>query len=250
MGWRIPLLAGCALVPFVYLMRRSLPETEEFLARTRHPNTNEILRTIAANTRIIVLGTMLATMTTVTFYMVTAYTPTFAAATLHLAATGNLFVTLCVGCLNFILLPTMGALSDRIGRRPIMIVCTGLALLTAYPAMQWLAAAPSFARLMTVELWFAAFYASYNGAMVAYLTEIMPVNVRTAGFSLAYSLATAIFGGFTPAICTWLIHETSNRAIPGLWLSFAAALGLTASLILKDNDQPHQVHVLARDPQR
>ena len=84
--------------------------------------------------------------------------------------------------------------------------------------------------------------------MVAYLTEIMPINVRTTGFSLAYSLATAIFGGFTPAICTWLIHETSNRAIPGLWLSFAAALGLTASLILKVNDQPHQTHLLARDP--
>ena len=247
-GWRIPLLAGCALIPFVYLMRRSLPETEEFLARTHHPDTSEILRTIAANPRVIVLGTMLATMTTVTFYMVTAYTPTFGATALHLAATDNLIVTLCVGGLNLLLLPTMGALSDRIGRRPIMIVCTGLALLTAYPAMQWLAAAPSFIRLMTVELWFAAFYASYNGAMVAYLTEIMPINVRTTGFSLAYSLATAIFGGFTPAICTWLIHETSNRAIPGLWLSFAAALGLTASLILKVNDQPHQTHLLARDP--
>jgi MFS family permease len=130
----------------------------------------------------------------------------------------------------------MGALSDKIGRRPILIACTGLALLTAYPAMLWLAAAPSFGRLMIVELWFSAFYASYNGAMVAWLTEIMPVNVRTAGFSLSYSLATAIFGGFTPAVCTWLIHETSNRAVPGLWLSFAALLGLSASLILKKNE--------------
>jgi hypothetical protein len=98
--------------------------------------------------------------------------------------------------------------------------------------MLWLASAPTFTKLLTVELWLAAFYASYNGAMVAYLTEIMPESVRTAGFSLAYSLATAIFGGFTPAICTWLIHVTSNRAIPGLWLSFAALLGLVASLIV------------------
>ena len=112
-----------------------------------------------------------------------------------------------------------------------MLACTGMALLTAYPAMLWLASAPSFARLMTVELWFAALYSSYNGAMVAYLTEVMPVEVRTAGFSLAYSLATAIFGGFTPAICTWLIHETSNRAIPGVWLSLAAAIGFTASVV-------------------
>jgi hypothetical protein len=93
--------------------------------------------------------------------------------------------------------------------------------------------------------------------MVAYLTELMPVEVRTAGFSLAYSLATAVFGGFTPAICTWLIHETSNRAIPGVWLSLAAAIGLTASLlservrILKGdlkNDQPHPARLFARDP--
>jgi hypothetical protein len=60
----------------------------------------------------------------------------------------------------------------------------------------------------------------------------MPVEVRTAGFSLAYSLATAIFGGFTPAICTYLIHVTGNRAVPGLWLSFAAICGLSAALAL------------------
>jgi MFS family permease len=243
-GWRIPLLAGCALIPFVYRMRRTLPETGEFLARKEHPGTRQILRTVAANSKIIVLGTMLATMTTVTFYMVTAYTPTFGSSVLHLASIDNLVVTLCVGCLNFILLPVMGSLSDRVGRRPMLLVCTGLALLTAYPAMLWLVAAPSFARLMTVELWFSAFYASYNGAMVAWLTEIMPREVRTAGFSLAYSLATAIFGVFTPAICTWLIHETSNRAIPGLWLSFAALLGMTAAFILKEHDESDPPHLI------
>ena len=97
--------------------------------------------------------------------------------------------------------------------------------------MSWLAAAPSFSRLMMVELWFSLFYSSYNGAMVAYLTEIMPPDVKTSGFSLAYSLATALFGGFTPAICTWLIETTGNKAIPGAWLSFAAIVGLTAAIV-------------------
>jgi MFS family permease len=230
-GWRIPLLAGCLLIPFVYRMRRTLPETDEFLARTHHPSTREILQTLTANWRIVVLGTMLSTMTTVTFYMITAYTPTFGGTVLHLAGIDNLVVTLCVGIANFVLLPTMGALSDRVGRRPVLLACTGMALVSAYPAMLWLVSAPSFAKLMMVELWLASLYASYNGAMVAYLTEIMPLDVRTSGFSLAYSLATAIFGGFTPAISTWLIHATSNRAIPGAWLSFAAAIGLTASLL-------------------
>jgi MHS family citrate/tricarballylate:H+ symporter-like MFS transporter len=69
--------------------------------------------------------------------------------------------------------------------------------------------------------------------MVVFLTEIMPIDVRTSGFSLAYSLATAIFGGFTPAISTYLIHLTGNRAVPGLWLSLAAACGFVAALLAK-----------------
>jgi hypothetical protein len=98
--------------------------------------------------------------------------------------------------------------------------------------MLWLTAAPSFVRLLLVLLWLSFIYASYNGAMVVTLTEIMPVDVRTSGFSLAYSLATALLGGFTPAICTYLIHITGNRAAPGLWMSFAAVLGLIAALMI------------------
>jgi len=87
--------------------------------------------------------------------------------------------------------------------------------------------------LLTVELWLSFLYGSYNGAMVVYLTEIMPPQVRASGFSIAYSLATATFGGFTPAICTYLIQATGNRAIPGMWLSFAAASGLAATILLR-----------------
>jgi hypothetical protein len=85
---------------------------------------------------------------------------------------------------------------------------------------------------MAVELWLSFLFASYNSALIVFLTEIMPANVRTAGFSLVHSSATAIFGGFTPAISTYLIHATGNRAVPGLWLSFAAACGLIATALL------------------
>jgi hypothetical protein len=68
--------------------------------------------------------------------------------------------------------------------------------------------------------------------MVVYLTEVMPSDVRTTGFSLAYSSATALFGGFTPAISTYLIYATNNRAMPGVWLSGAAAVGLCAAIVL------------------
>jgi MFS family permease len=236
-GWRVPLLLGCAIVPFLFRLRRSLTETDEFVARKHHPSTSEILRSLGHNWRKVLVGTLMVTMTTVSFYMITAYTPTFGNSVLHLASMDSLVVTLCVGASNLFWLPIMGALSDRIGRRPLLLACTILMLITAYPAMLWLVREPSFARLLTVELWLSFLYGSYNGAMVVFLTEIMPVDVRTSGFALAYSMATAIFGGFTPALSTYLIHISGNRAIPGLWLSFAAACGLAATFFARP-DRP------------
>ncbi len=231
-GWRVPFIVGCLIVPFIFTIRRSLQETEEFKARKHRPSVSEIYRSMLTNWRIVIAGTMMVVMTTVCFYLITAYTPTFGRSELHLSSVDVLVVTVCVGITNLIWLPVMGALSDRIGRRPILIAFTVLTLLTAYPAMRWLVAEPSFARLLEVELWLSFLFGSYNGAMVVALTEIMPVEVRTAGFSLAYSFATALFGGFTPAISTALIHWTGNKAAPGLWLSFAAACGLIATLVL------------------
>jgi MFS family permease len=232
-GWRVPLLLGCVIIPFLFRLRRSLQETDEFVARKHRPTTSEILRSLSTNWGIVLIGTMMVTMTTVSFYMITAYTPTFGNSVLHLANIDSLLVTLCVGASNLFWLPVMGALSDRIGRRPLLLVFTILMLATAYPAMLWLVREPSFARLLTVELWLSFIYGSYNGAMVVFLTEIMPVDLRTSGFSLAYSLATAIFGGFTPLISTYLIHRTGNPAFPGLWLSLAAVFGLVAALLAK-----------------
>lgn len=235
-GWRVPLLLGCAIVPLLFALRRSLQETAEFSTRRHHPGSAEILRSLGANWQIVLIGTLLVTMTTVSFYMITAYTPTFGSAVLHLAPVDTLLVTLCVGASNLFWLPVMGALSDRIGRRAPLLACSLLMLLSAYPVMNWLVAAPSFARLLASELWLSFLYGSYNGAMVVLLTEIMPRQVRTSGFALAYSLATAVFGGFTPAICTALIQLTHNRAVPGLWLSLAAACGFTATLLARPID--------------
>lgn len=231
-AWRIPFFIGCLIVPLLFLLRRSLEETEEFLARKHRPELGEMFRTIAGNWKIVLAGMMLVVMTTVSFYMITVYTPTFGRAVLKLSQTDALLVTLCVGISNFFWLPVMGALSDRIGRKPILIIFTALTLLTAYPALAWLVANVTFGKMLAVELWLSFLYASYNGAMVVALTEVMPAHVRTTGFSLAYSLATALFGGFTPAVSTWLIEQTADKAAPGYWLIFAGACGLIATFIL------------------
>ncbi len=231
-GWRVPLLLGSMLIPFLFLLRRSLAETDEFAARKQRPGAGEIWRTVMSNWPLVILGMMLTTTTTVTFYLITAYMPTYGSSVLHLSTRSSMLVTLCVGISNFCLLPIAGALSDKIGRRPLLLLFSAIALLTPYPVLLWLVSAPSFERLLAAGLWFSMIFGGYNGAMVVFLTEVMPVNVRVSGFSFAYSLATGIFGGFTPAVSTYLIHLTGNRAMPGMWLSFAGLMGLTATFVL------------------
>jgi metabolite-proton symporter len=230
-GWRVPFLIGCLIVPLLFWLRRSLTETNAFLARKRHPEISQILVSLAANWKVVTVGTLLSIMTTVDFYLITAYTPTFGQHVLRLTSRESLMVTVFVGVSNFLWLPVGGTLSDKIGRRSLLVFFTLATLATAYPAMSWLVGSPSNVRLLAVELWFSCIFGLYNGAMIPFLAEIMPEEVRTSGLSLAFSLATAIFGGFTPAICTYLIHVTGNQAMPAVWLSVAALCGLFATII-------------------
>ena len=241
-GWRVPFLLGSMLIPFLFMLRRSLTETDEFKAKKHHPNTSEVWRTVMANWRLMILGMMLTTTTTVTFYLITAYMPTYGSSVLHLTTRSSMLVTLLVGVSNFCWLPVMGALSDRIGRRPLLLLFSTIALLTPYPILTWLVSAPSFGRLLAAALWLSMIFGSYNGAMVVFLTEIMPADVRVSGFSFSYSLATGIFGGFTPAVSTWLIHATGNPAMPGAWMSLAGLMSLTATLILTSRGFERRAH--------
>ncbi|MCE4226415.1 MFS transporter [Methylobacterium sp. C25] len=231
-GWRIPFLLSCLLVPFLFYIRASLQETEVFAKRKHHPELGESLRKLLQNRRIVLLGMLLVAMTTISFYAITVYTPTFGRMVLGLSDTDSLIVTFLIAVSNFFWLPVMGALSDRIGRKPILLVFSTLTLLTAYPALSWLTGHASFSALLGVLLWFSFLYGSYNGAMVVALTEIVPSEVRTAGFSLAYSLATALFGGMTPIISTWAIKELGDKAAPGLWMALGGACGLAATLLV------------------
>lgn len=240
-GWRVPFFIGCMIVPVIFVIRRSLQETDEFLARKHHPSFREILQSIGANWRIVLAGMMMVVMTTVSFYLITVYTPTFGKSVLRLSTADSLLTTFCVGMSNFFWLPVMGALSDKVGRKKILVTFTVLPILTAYPILSWLVANISFENLLVTELWLSFLYASYNGAAVVALTEVMPVHVRTVGFSLAYSLATAIFGGFTPMISTWLIEVTADKAAPGYWMTFAAVCGLVSVLMLYRRTQPSEV---------
>jgi MHS family citrate/tricarballylate:H+ symporter-like MFS transporter len=218
-GWRIPFFVGCLIIPLIFFLRRTLEETPAFLAMKKHPTASEVFASALANWRIVILGMMIAILTTTTFYFVTVYTPTFGK-------------TLLVAVTNFFWNPVGGALSDRIGRKPVLITIACLALVTAYPALHWLVAAPTFGKLLAVEMMFSFYFGMYSGTMLGALVEIVPAHVRTTCFSLAFALAAALFGTFTPFASTLLIEHTGDKASPGYWLMLAAVLGIIAASIV------------------
>ena len=233
-GWRIPLGVGCAIIPLIFWLRGSLEETEAFARMEHRPHSfREVSALLVANFRPVLIGMMLVAFTTTSFYMITAYTPTFGKAELKLAPNAVLGVTAAVGLANLLWLPVGGALSDRIGRFPMLFAMPIIAILVAYPLMSWLVDAPSFSRLLITVLVLSTLYGIYNGSMVAFLTEFMPPSIRTAAFSLAYSLATAVFGGFTPLVSTALIKQTGDKAIPAAWLTFAAIISVVGALLAR-----------------
>ena len=234
-AWRIPFFVGCAIIPFIFWLRKSLAETEAFASRKEHPTTKQIMSTLAANWKIVVVGMCMVATTTTMFYFITVYTPTYGKEVLHLTTAESLFATVMVGASNFILLPVGGYLSDKIGRKPLLITTTVLIFISAYPLLSWLTQNISLAHMLVSLLWLSLLYSFYNGALVVSLTEMMPSSVRIAGFSVAYSLATSIFGGLTPMIATYLVQESGSKSMPAFWLMFAAIISLIATLIVFRN---------------
>jgi MHS family citrate/tricarballylate:H+ symporter-like MFS transporter len=175
---------------------------------------------------------MVAVLTTTTFYFVTVYTPTFGRSVLKLTSQDALLVTLLVAVTNFFWNPVGGALSDRIGRKPVLLTIACLSFVTAYPALNWLVTAPTFGKLLAVQMMFSFYFGVYSGTMLGALVEVVPKHVRTTCFSMAFALAAGLFGTFTPFAATWLIDHTGDKASPGFWLMCAAALGIFAALTI------------------
>jgi len=232
-GWRVPFIIGCLIIPVLFWLRRSLEETEVFL-KSRHPSRmRDILRILAEHWPMLFLGIALWILQTTGFYLTTLYTPVFGSQALHLAPLGNLLVTVCVGSSFFVVTLLSGALSDRLGRWPLVVIASLAIMTTAFPSFSWLAAAPSFTRLLLVDLWLSFLVAIYTGAVTPLIAEVMPTAARTSGMAIVISIGSGLFGSFTPAIGTLLIELVGSPAAPALWLTFTATVALGAAFALK-----------------
>ena len=232
-GWRIPFAIGAGLAVFVFWLRRRLPETESFEKRTaehgsgfgalltRHPREAAVVMLLTAG------GTL-------AFYAYSIYLLTFLSGTTGFSKeisaqinAGALFVFMC-------LQPLAGALSDRIGRKPLMVGFGVLGVLLTWPI---------FVALESVETPFAAFllmtgalvivtgYTSINAVVKA---ELFPAHIRTLGVALPYALANAIFGGTAPYVAQWF-KETLKWERGFYWYVTAMiAVSLVTYLRMRD----------------
>jgi MFS transporter, MHS family, proline/betaine transporter len=133
-----------------------------------------------------------------------------------------------------VLIPVFGALSDHIGRKPIMIGALILYFALTYPLFSWMYANPSFGNLIVTQVVLCSVLGVFFGPMATALAEQFETHVRSTGLGMAYNMAVMIFGGFAPFFVTWLIQTTGVPVAPAFYVMFGAAVGLLAALFLKE----------------
>jgi len=231
-GWRVPLLLGCSLIPLLFLMRRSLAESESFEAETHHPSIMQILKAVAVNWRIALTGMLMTVLSSCAFYFIFTFMPVFVKERLALSAADGLLATSVAILASVGLVPLFATLADRIGRFPILVTAAIALFVSAYPAIHYVVEHPNLTVLIVVQLWLVTLYSAYASSAFVALSEAVPSRIRATGYGVASTLGLAIFGGGTPLISTLLIGMTGRSEAPAFWLMFVALCSLAAVLIL------------------
>jgi len=225
-GWRIAFLIGAAIVPVGLVLRRALPEP---LAAPSPPTVP-----VCGYRAVAVLGFGMLASGTVIGY-VQDYFTTYAADTLGMNARLAFLATMVSAFSMMCCDPLGGWLSDRVGRRPVMIVSTALLAGCTYPVFLAIVRFHSPAVLYGGCVLLGIFTGLNQGPVVAALGESLPRRVRAGTLSLVYALAIAVFGGTTQFVVKWLLRATGNALAPGWYMLGAALLGLASMSLLKES---------------
>jgi len=158
---------------------------------------------------------------------------------LKLPASQSLFATSMGQLLLAILIPFSGALSDRIGRRPLLIAACAIFVIGIVPAFKFIVAVPEFWAVMVNQLFWAIPLSFYSGAGPAAIAEIFPTKVRYVALSTGYGTAVAIFGGFANWFANKLIAVTGDPISPSYYVIAAAIASLITMIAIKETyDKP------------
>jgi MFS transporter, MHS family, citrate/tricarballylate:H+ symporter len=241
-GWRISFLLGAVIVPFGLWMRRGLPETfHAEQAPKSEPIATRKYLWIAS------LGLVLIASGTIGNYTA-LYMTTYAIATLHMHANVAFGATVVIGLTGVALELVAGALSDRFGRRPLMLVCGSLLLILIFPAYQFINRFPTPAALYGATAAMFALLAMCSGPAIIWLTESLPPAIRSGSLSIVYALSIALFGGTAQYAVTWLIRATGSQLVPAWYWMVAAAVGVLAAFLAQES-APRAVAKRSRRPE-
>jgi MFS family permease len=226
-GWRAAFLVGAAIVPFGLMMRRSLPETF-------HPADKRERVLLRPHLSVVVLGLLLLASGTIGTYIST-YMTTYAIVTLHMSATVAFAATVVVGLCGVVFDLLSGALSDRIGRKAMMLAPGIVLLLAILPSFYVIAHYRTTVALLGATAVLSSLLALSTCPMVIWLTESLPVAIRSGGVAVVYAVAIATFGGTTQYAVTWLIKVTRDPLAPAFYWTGAAIIGLAVMSVVRES---------------
>jgi MFS transporter, MHS family, proline/betaine transporter len=234
-GWRIPfLLAGPLGIVGLYIRLR-LEDTPEFraLEQTGAVSRSPLRETITENWKQILQVGGLVIIQNVGFYVVLSYMTTYFQDPLGFSPTAASLSTTITLLVGMALIPPLGALSDRVGRKPLLFAsCIGYAVLT-YPLFLLLNTGNLFAAILA-HVALGALLAVFISTSIAALTELFPTRVRYGGFSIGYNFSVAIFGGSSPYLAQYLVTSTGNPLSPAFIVIIAAVATLLVVLTVRE----------------
>ncbi|UOF89002.1 metabolite/H+ symporter [Fodinisporobacter ferrooxydans] len=237
-GWRIPFLLGIVLGFVGLYLRMKVDDTPMFKeAEGSHEIVKTPLKEMFAKHPKQILKSIGFTMHwTVSYYIFLAYLPTYINKVLHLSFSFALAANLIVLTFFMLIVPFMGHLSDRFGRKPLLICsCLGF-ILFSYPVF-FLIGKGGFLFVLLPQFIFAIFEAMYSGTGPAALAELFPTRVRNSALSVGYNLGVALFGGTAPFIATYLISVTHNNFSPTYYVIGCAIVTFLVLLTLKETNK-------------
>ena len=169
----------------------------------------------------------------VAFYLILSYMPTYLSAELGMNETDS-FLASTVSLTTYIFfIFLMGTLSDRFGRKTMLIAASVAFIVLTVPLFTLLDGA-SFATILLIQIAFGALLTMNDGTLACFLSEIFPTKVRYSGFAFSFNSANALFGGTAPFIATWLISVTGSKTAPAWYLVGAAVVALCAMLMIHE----------------